>query len=128
MFNRRASIEPLFTNLWHTNIVIVHIFSDFCCILGDFIAFSLVKRLKCSILALDFQVLSSFSCLFTLGAGLIQNDVCFGFAARRKLLERARRAGLGGFKKRSGAEASVKEMWDGEEGKVIHGQVTSTEL
>ncbi|XP_011612284.2 PR domain zinc finger protein 2 isoform X2 [Takifugu rubripes] len=36
--------------------------------------------------------------------------------ARRKLLERARRAGLGGFKKRSGREASVKEMWDGEEG------------
>ncbi|CAG07019.1 unnamed protein product, partial [Tetraodon nigroviridis] len=36
--------------------------------------------------------------------------------ARRKLLERARRAGLGGFKKRSGTQASVSEMWDGEEG------------
>lgn len=62
---------------------------------------------------------------FTLVAGLAQNDhVCFGFAARRKLLERARRAGLGGFKRRSGTEASVKEMWDGEEGKLIHHRVT----
>lgn len=55
-------------------------------------------------------------------------DVCFGFAARRKLLERARRAGLGGFKKRSGTEASVKEMWDGEEGRFFHSQVTQTEF
>uniref|UniRef100_A0A3B4ZLN6 PR/SET domain 2 n=1 Tax=Stegastes partitus TaxID=144197 RepID=A0A3B4ZLN6_9TELE len=35
--------------------------------------------------------------------------------ARRKLLEKARQAGLGGFKKTSGAKPTVKEMWDGEE-------------
>ncbi|XP_056254320.1 PR domain zinc finger protein 2 [Seriola aureovittata] len=36
--------------------------------------------------------------------------------ARRKLLERARQSGLGGFKKTSGTKPTVKEMWDGEEG------------
>ncbi|KAM9361822.1 PR domain zinc finger protein 2 [Symphorus nematophorus] len=36
--------------------------------------------------------------------------------ARRKLLERARQAGLGGFKKTSVTIPTVKEMWDGEEG------------
>nr|XP_043880110.1 PR domain zinc finger protein 2 isoform X1 [Solea senegalensis] len=36
--------------------------------------------------------------------------------ARRKLLERARQAGLGGFKSGSGNKPTVKEMWDGEEG------------
>ncbi|XP_035517637.1 PR domain zinc finger protein 2 [Morone saxatilis] len=36
--------------------------------------------------------------------------------ARRKLLERARQAGLGGFKKTSVTKPAVKEMWDGEEG------------
>lgn len=66
--------------------------------------------------------------LFTFGAGLVQNDVCFGFAARRKLLERARRAGLGGFKKRRGTKATVEEMWDGEEGKLIYSQVARTEF
>ncbi|KAG8007706.1 Kazrin [Nibea albiflora] len=35
--------------------------------------------------------------------------------ARRKLLERARQAGLGGFKKTSVSILTVKEMWDGEE-------------
>ncbi|CAB1459535.1 unnamed protein product [Pleuronectes platessa] len=35
--------------------------------------------------------------------------------ARRKLLEGARPAGLGGFKKTSRTEPTVKEMWDGEE-------------
>ncbi|XP_023153873.2 PR domain zinc finger protein 2 isoform X2 [Amphiprion ocellaris] len=35
--------------------------------------------------------------------------------ARRKLLEKARQAGLGGFKKTSGTKPTVKEMWDGEE-------------
>ncbi|XP_034540547.1 PR domain zinc finger protein 2 isoform X2 [Notolabrus celidotus] len=36
--------------------------------------------------------------------------------ARRKLLERARQAGLGGFKKTSVTEPTVKEMWDGDDG------------
>ncbi|TNN84025.1 PR domain zinc finger protein 2 [Liparis tanakae] len=36
--------------------------------------------------------------------------------ARRKLLERARQAGLGGFKKTSVTKPTAKEMWDGEEG------------
>ncbi|XP_075997156.1 PR domain zinc finger protein 2 [Genypterus blacodes] len=36
--------------------------------------------------------------------------------ARRKLLERARRAGLGGFKNSSETKTIIKEMWDGEEG------------
>ncbi|KAE8298421.1 PR domain zinc finger protein 2 [Larimichthys crocea] len=36
--------------------------------------------------------------------------------ARRKLLEKARQAGLGGFKKTSVSILTVKEMWDGEEG------------
>ncbi|CAJ1050545.1 PR domain zinc finger protein 2 isoform X2 [Xyrichtys novacula] len=36
--------------------------------------------------------------------------------ARKKLLERARQAGLGGFKKTSVTEPTVKEMWDGEDG------------
>ncbi|XP_070405488.1 PR domain zinc finger protein 2 [Nothobranchius furzeri] len=36
--------------------------------------------------------------------------------ARRKLLEKARQAGLGGFKKTSGTKPSVGEMWDGREG------------
>nr|XP_033482468.1 PR domain zinc finger protein 2 [Epinephelus lanceolatus] len=36
--------------------------------------------------------------------------------ARRKLLEQARQAGLGGFKKTRVANPTVKEMWDGEEG------------
>lgn len=36
--------------------------------------------------------------------------------ARRKLLERARQAGLGGFKKTSTTKPTVKEMWEGEEG------------
>lgn len=40
--------------------------------------------------------------------------------ARRKLLERARQAGLGGFKKTSKTKPSVKEMWDGEEGKMTY--------
>uniref|UniRef100_A0A8C2WBP1 PR/SET domain 2 n=1 Tax=Cyclopterus lumpus TaxID=8103 RepID=A0A8C2WBP1_CYCLU len=40
--------------------------------------------------------------------------------ARRKLLERARQAGLGGFKKTSVTKPTVKEMWDGEEGKVTY--------
>lgn len=71
-----------------------------------------------------FSLIIELPELFTFGASLVQNDVCFGFAARRKLLERARRAGLGGFKKRRGTKASVKEMWDGEEGKLIHNQVT----
>lgn len=44
----------------------------------------------------------------------------FALAARRKLLERARQAGLGGFKKTSVTEPIVKEMWDGEEGKLIY--------
>ncbi|XP_070693102.1 PR domain zinc finger protein 2 [Pempheris klunzingeri] len=35
--------------------------------------------------------------------------------ARRKLLERARQAGLGGFKKTSVAKPTVKEMWDGDD-------------
>ncbi|XP_035008074.1 PR domain zinc finger protein 2 [Hippoglossus stenolepis] len=35
--------------------------------------------------------------------------------ARRKLLEGARQAGLGGFKKTSRTKPTVKEMWDGEE-------------
>ncbi|XP_027135004.1 PR domain zinc finger protein 2 isoform X2 [Larimichthys crocea] len=39
-----------------------------------------------------------------------------GLAARRKLLEKARQAGLGGFKKTSVSILTVKEMWDGEEG------------
>lgn len=74
-----------------------------------------------SFLVLQLQLVS--------GASLTQtDDVCFGFAARRKLLERARRAGLGGFKKRSGTEASAKEMWDGEEGEFTHGPVAQTEL
>ncbi|XP_029907212.1 PR domain zinc finger protein 2 isoform X1 [Myripristis murdjan] len=37
-------------------------------------------------------------------------------AVRRKLLERARQAGLGGFKQTSGTQPIIKEMWDGEEG------------
>ncbi|KAF7666629.1 hypothetical protein LDENG_00097020 [Lucifuga dentata] len=36
--------------------------------------------------------------------------------ARRKLLEQARQAGLGGFKKTSGTKSTIKEMWDGVEG------------
>lgn len=40
----------------------------------------------------------------------------FVLAARRKLLERARRAGLGGFNKASEAKPITKDMWDGEEG------------
>ncbi|XP_076616739.1 PR domain zinc finger protein 2 [Chaetodon auriga] len=36
--------------------------------------------------------------------------------ARRKLLERARQAGLGGFKETSVTKPTVEEMWDGEEG------------
>uniref|UniRef100_A0A672ZZU1 PR domain containing 2, with ZNF domain b n=1 Tax=Sphaeramia orbicularis TaxID=375764 RepID=A0A672ZZU1_9TELE len=39
--------------------------------------------------------------------------------ARRKLLERARQAGLGGFKKTSATKLTIKEMWDGEEGKLF---------
>ncbi|KAM3621758.1 uncharacterized protein V6R79_015559 [Siganus canaliculatus] len=35
--------------------------------------------------------------------------------ARRKLLDRARQSGLGGFKKASETKPTVKEMWDGEE-------------
>ncbi len=42
----------------------------------------------------------------------------FVLAARRKLLERARQAGLGGFKQTSVTEPTVKEMWDGEDGKL----------
>ncbi|XP_011473104.1 PR domain zinc finger protein 2 isoform X1 [Oryzias latipes] len=37
-------------------------------------------------------------------------------AARRKVLEKARQAGSGGFKTTSGTEATIKEMWDGGEG------------
>lgn len=44
----------------------------------------------------------------------------FALAARRKLLERARQAGSGGFKEAHQARPSVKEMWDGEEGNSIH--------
>lgn len=40
----------------------------------------------------------------------------FVLAARRKLLERARQAGLGGFKETSVTKPTVKEMWDGREG------------
>ncbi|KAK7925912.1 hypothetical protein WMY93_008222 [Mugilogobius chulae] len=36
--------------------------------------------------------------------------------SRRKLLERASPAGLGGFEKTSTTELSAKEMWDGDEG------------
>ncbi|XP_028260973.1 PR domain zinc finger protein 2 [Parambassis ranga] len=36
--------------------------------------------------------------------------------ARRKLLDKTRRADLGGFKKKSRTKPTVKEMWDGEEG------------
>lgn len=41
-------------------------------------------------------------------------------AARRKLLEKARQAGLGGFKKTSVTNPTVKEMWDGEDGKLTN--------
>ena len=44
----------------------------------------------------------------------------FVLAARRKLLERARQAGLGGFKKTSVTIPTVKEMWDGEESKLTY--------
>lgn len=44
----------------------------------------------------------------------------FVLVARRKLLERARQAGLGGFKKRSETKPIAKEMWDGEEGKLSY--------
>ncbi|KAM3878022.1 PR domain zinc finger protein 2 [Diretmus argenteus] len=37
-------------------------------------------------------------------------------ATRRKLLEKARQAGLGGFKQTSRTKPIVTEMWDGEEG------------
>ncbi|XP_059184708.1 PR domain zinc finger protein 2 [Centropristis striata] len=36
--------------------------------------------------------------------------------AKRKLLERARQAGLGGFKRTSITKPTVKEMWDGDKG------------
>ncbi|XP_045932037.1 PR domain zinc finger protein 2 isoform X1 [Micropterus dolomieu] len=36
--------------------------------------------------------------------------------ARRKLLERARQSGLGGFKKTSLTKPTLKEMWDGKDG------------
>lgn len=50
--------------------------------------------------------------------------VCvFVLAARRKLLEKARQAGLGGFKKTSGTKPTVKEMWDGEGGKFPYCEV-----
>lgn len=42
----------------------------------------------------------------------------FALAARRKLLERARQAGSGGFKK--ARLTQLKEMWDGEEGEPVH--------
>lgn len=41
-------------------------------------------------------------------------------AARRKVLEKARQAGSGGFKTTSGTEATIKEMWDGGEGKPLN--------
>lgn len=41
--------------------------------------------------------------------------VCF-LAARRKLVEKARQAGLGRFKKTSGTKTAVREMWEGGEG------------
>lgn len=47
----------------------------------------------------------------------------FALAARRKLVERARQAGLGGFKNTSVTELKeppVGEMWDGKEGKWIY--------
>lgn len=47
----------------------------------------------------------------------------FVLAARRKLLEKARQAGLGGFKKTSGTKPTVKEMWDGEGGKFPYCEV-----
>uniref|UniRef100_A0A8C7X3B3 PR domain containing 2, with ZNF domain b n=1 Tax=Oryzias sinensis TaxID=183150 RepID=A0A8C7X3B3_9TELE len=40
--------------------------------------------------------------------------------ARRKVLEKARQAGSGGFKTTSGTEATIKEMWDGGEGKPLN--------
>ncbi|XP_074525799.1 PR domain zinc finger protein 2 [Halichoeres trimaculatus] len=46
--------------------------------------------------------------------------------ARRKLLERARQSGLGGFKKTSVTEPTVKEMWDGEDGLKEGDERTST--
>lgn len=47
------------------------------------------------------------------------------FAARRKLLEKARQAGSGGLKKTSGTEPIVEEMWEGGEGKPLNVLVCS---
>lgn len=44
----------------------------------------------------------------------------FVLAARRKLLERARQSGLGGFKKTSLTKPTLKEMWDGKDGKLSY--------
>ncbi|XP_029007591.1 PR domain zinc finger protein 2 [Betta splendens] len=46
--------------------------------------------------------------------------------ARGKLLERARQAGLGGFKKTSKTKPTVKEMWDGEKGPKEEGDKQSS--
>lgn len=43
----------------------------------------------------------------------------FAPAARRKFLERARQAGLGGFENTIVTKHRVKEMWDEEGGKLI---------
>uniref|UniRef100_A0A3Q2PUY8 PR/SET domain 2 n=1 Tax=Fundulus heteroclitus TaxID=8078 RepID=A0A3Q2PUY8_FUNHE len=40
--------------------------------------------------------------------------------ARRKLVEKARQAGLGEFKKTSGTKTTVREMWEGGEGECLH--------
>ncbi|XP_014854203.1 PREDICTED: PR domain zinc finger protein 2-like [Poecilia mexicana] len=42
--------------------------------------------------------------------------------ARRKLVEKARQAGLGGFKKTSGTKTTAREMWEGGEGDKEEGE------
>ncbi|KAM4741195.1 PR domain zinc finger protein 2 [Anableps anableps] len=42
--------------------------------------------------------------------------------ARRKLVEKARQAGLGGFKKTRGTNTTVREMWEGGEGEKGEGE------
>lgn len=50
----------------------------------------------------------------------------FAVTAKRKLLDKTRQADLGGFKKKSRTKPTVKEMWDGEEGKLkMHCHVQS---
>lgn len=54
---------------------------------------------------------------FQMRGWLVDACLFLHYAARRKLLERAGQAGLGGFKKTRKTKATVKDMWDGGKGK-----------